>query len=253
MAFLSYRSALIQERSLASELHQHHLSQKLPQRLLLSNVTRQWENDKLLNCCNGKTVPLQGVQSDPQRDKLLPRGLSKCLNAVGDSFLALCPGSFEGNRGLLIWPFNAELKKSPRVCMVGTKPSLVHPSFGETPSSPSLVALAQLLFFFFSFSFAASETSSAVLPTLPLPSHPPLLSSVWLSMALPAVLFLLALTSLSAASAPDCKELVRPFIPEDPKLVGFLHLIHPDDMGFYFKRTSPGICNIVICILIFFM
>ncbi|KAK9522653.1 hypothetical protein VZT92_019102 [Zoarces viviparus] len=38
-------------------------------------------------------------------------------------------------------------------------------------------------------------------------------------MALPAAVFLLALTSLSAASAPDCKDLVRPFIPDDPKLV----------------------------------
>lgn len=48
-------------------------------------------------------------------------------------------------------------------------------------------------------------------------------------MALPAVVVLLALTSLSAASAPDCKDLVKPFMPEDPKLVGFLclFLIYP--------------------------
>lgn len=38
-------------------------------------------------------------------------------------------------------------------------------------------------------------------------------------MTLPAVVFLLALTSLAAASAPDCKDLVKPFMPEDPKQV----------------------------------
>lgn len=38
-------------------------------------------------------------------------------------------------------------------------------------------------------------------------------------MALPVFAFLLALTSLSAASAPDCKELVKPFMPEDPNQV----------------------------------
>ncbi|KAM9392324.1 uncharacterized protein KZ484_003795 [Pholidichthys leucotaenia] len=38
-------------------------------------------------------------------------------------------------------------------------------------------------------------------------------------MALLAVVFLLSLTSFSAASVPDCKDLVKPFIPEDPKLV----------------------------------
>uniref|UniRef100_I3JIK9 Apolipoprotein M n=1 Tax=Oreochromis niloticus TaxID=8128 RepID=I3JIK9_ORENI len=38
-------------------------------------------------------------------------------------------------------------------------------------------------------------------------------------MALPVVVFLLALIALGAASAPDCKELVKPFMPEDPKQV----------------------------------
>ncbi|KAM6930798.1 saxitoxin and tetrodotoxin-binding protein 2-like [Xenentodon cancila] len=40
-------------------------------------------------------------------------------------------------------------------------------------------------------------------------------------MALPAAVFLLTLTSLGAASAsaPDCEDLVKPFVPEDPKLV----------------------------------
>ncbi|XP_032372075.1 uncharacterized protein LOC116689621 [Etheostoma spectabile] len=44
-------------------------------------------------------------------------------------------------------------------------------------------------------------------------------SSVCLTMALPLVVFLLALTSLSAASATDCKDLVELLKPEDPKLV----------------------------------
>uniref|UniRef100_A0AAQ5YH28 Apolipoprotein M n=1 Tax=Amphiprion ocellaris TaxID=80972 RepID=A0AAQ5YH28_AMPOC len=38
-------------------------------------------------------------------------------------------------------------------------------------------------------------------------------------MALAVVVFLFTLTSLSAASAPDCKDLIKPFMPEDPKLV----------------------------------
>uniref|UniRef100_A0AAX7SF63 Apolipoprotein M n=1 Tax=Astatotilapia calliptera TaxID=8154 RepID=A0AAX7SF63_ASTCA len=38
-------------------------------------------------------------------------------------------------------------------------------------------------------------------------------------MALPVVVFLLSLIALAAASAPDCKELVKPFMPEDPKQV----------------------------------
>lgn len=44
-------------------------------------------------------------------------------------------------------------------------------------------------------------------------------------MALPAVgVFLLALTSFSAATAPDCKDLVKPFIPEDPKVVSGVYV-----------------------------
>uniref|UniRef100_A0A8D3C4P6 Apolipoprotein M n=1 Tax=Scophthalmus maximus TaxID=52904 RepID=A0A8D3C4P6_SCOMX len=38
-------------------------------------------------------------------------------------------------------------------------------------------------------------------------------------MAAHAVVCLWALASLSAASAPDCKDLVKPFVPDDPKLV----------------------------------
>lgn len=41
-------------------------------------------------------------------------------------------------------------------------------------------------------------------------------------MDLPVVVFLLALIALGAASAPDCKELVKPFMPEDPKQVSHL-------------------------------
>lgn len=40
-------------------------------------------------------------------------------------------------------------------------------------------------------------------------------------MALSVILILLVLTSFSAATAPDCKEMVKPFMPEDPKLVSF--------------------------------
>ena len=40
-----------------------------------------------------------------------------------------------------------------------------------------------------------------------------------LTMALPVVVFLLALTSVSGESAPDCKDVVKPFMPQDPKLV----------------------------------
>lgn len=65
-------------------------------------------------------------------------------------------------------------------------------------------------------------------------------------MALPVVVFLLALTSLSAASAPDCKDLVEPFIPEDPKLVGFLSLIYPKDEfeKAYYQKAHLDIFNI---------
>ncbi|XP_015827992.3 uncharacterized protein [Nothobranchius furzeri] len=38
-------------------------------------------------------------------------------------------------------------------------------------------------------------------------------------MALLVIGLLLALSSLTAASAPDCKDLVKPFMPDDPKLV----------------------------------
>ncbi|KAK2837369.1 hypothetical protein Q5P01_014581 [Channa striata] len=38
-------------------------------------------------------------------------------------------------------------------------------------------------------------------------------------MALPAVAVLLALAAVSAASAPDCKELVKPFMPVDPAAI----------------------------------
>lgn len=38
-------------------------------------------------------------------------------------------------------------------------------------------------------------------------------------MALPVVGFLLALSSFCAATAPDCKDMVKPFMPDDPKLV----------------------------------
>lgn len=38
-------------------------------------------------------------------------------------------------------------------------------------------------------------------------------------MALLVVVLLLTVTSLCAASAPDCKELVKPFMPEDSKQV----------------------------------
>lgn len=41
-------------------------------------------------------------------------------------------------------------------------------------------------------------------------------------MALPVVVFLLSLIALAAASAPDCKELIKPFMPEDPKQVSHL-------------------------------
>ncbi|XP_040052240.2 alpha-1-acid glycoprotein 1 isoform X2 [Gasterosteus aculeatus] len=47
------------------------------------------------------------------------------------------------------------------------------------------------------------------------PSHPPLC----LIMSLPAVVVLLALASLGAASAPDCKDLLRPFVPDDPQQI----------------------------------
>nr|XP_040052241.1 uncharacterized protein LOC120831140 isoform X2 [Gasterosteus aculeatus aculeatus] len=47
------------------------------------------------------------------------------------------------------------------------------------------------------------------------PSHPPLCPI----MALPAVVVLLALASLGAASAPDCKDLLRPFVPDDPQQI----------------------------------
>lgn len=56
-------------------------------------------------------------------------------------------------------------------------------------------------------------------------------------MALPAVVFLLALTSLSAASAPDCKDLVKPFIPEDPKLVSSVLFI-PKMVDFILKMIN---------------
>lgn len=39
-------------------------------------------------------------------------------------------------------------------------------------------------------------------------------------MALSVVGFLLTLASLSAASAPDCEELVQPYMPEEPDQVG---------------------------------
>lgn len=38
-------------------------------------------------------------------------------------------------------------------------------------------------------------------------------------MALCGGVFLLALVSLSAAAAPDCKDLIQPYMPDDPKLV----------------------------------
>ncbi|KAM3611796.1 uncharacterized protein V6R79_024324 [Siganus canaliculatus] len=38
-------------------------------------------------------------------------------------------------------------------------------------------------------------------------------------MLLPAVSLLLVFTPFTAAAAPDCKDLVKPFIPEDPKLI----------------------------------
>lgn len=41
-----------------------------------------------------------------------------------------------------------------------------------------------------------------------------------LTMALSVVGFLLTLASLSAASAPDCEELVQPYMPEEPDQVG---------------------------------
>ncbi|KAM4577277.1 uncharacterized protein PAE49_007119 [Odontesthes bonariensis] len=38
-------------------------------------------------------------------------------------------------------------------------------------------------------------------------------------MALPVFVLVMTLTSLGAASAPDCEELVKPFMPDDPKPV----------------------------------
>lgn len=38
-------------------------------------------------------------------------------------------------------------------------------------------------------------------------------------MALPVLVFLLALSSLADAAAPDCKDMVKPFMPEDPQQV----------------------------------
>lgn len=38
-------------------------------------------------------------------------------------------------------------------------------------------------------------------------------------MDLPVFVFFLTLASFSAASAPDCQDLVKPFMPEDPKQV----------------------------------
>lgn len=38
-------------------------------------------------------------------------------------------------------------------------------------------------------------------------------------MALPVVVFLLALSSLADAVASDCKDIVKPFMPEDPQQV----------------------------------
>ncbi|CAJ1068904.1 saxitoxin and tetrodotoxin-binding protein 2-like [Xyrichtys novacula] len=38
-------------------------------------------------------------------------------------------------------------------------------------------------------------------------------------MPLSAAVFLLALVSLCAATAPDCKDMIQPYMPEDPKLV----------------------------------
>lgn len=42
-------------------------------------------------------------------------------------------------------------------------------------------------------------------------------------MALSVVGFLLTLVSLSAASAPDCQELVQPYMPEEPEQVSPAH------------------------------
>ncbi len=81
-------------------------------------------------------------------------------------------------------------------------------------------------------------------------------------MALPVAVFLLALASLSAATAPDCKDLVKPFMPEDPKLVScaydpFSVLFIPMQLDFILKEHIINkyitYFNVVTLILTFYV
>lgn len=136
----------------------------------------------------------QGVHSDPQGNNLLQVPVLKSWPSA--------------------WVHSGAALRATEDCWEGhsmlSKINL-HETFTEPPSSP----LTQQAFFCVR-SFLLQLQRRLIQSICS--------SSLCLTMALPVVVFLLALTSLSAASAPDCKDLVKPFMPEDPKLVGYLIL-----------------------------
>lgn len=207
----------------------HRFSQKPRQRLLLGNVTvRGRKKDvKLLNCRHKDSTQTHGETTFV----LLKKGPFLNVSTASADELWHFAWVRSGAAVLATEDCSAGHSVLSKRNLHGSARSL-KTFTGASEHVETLLLLhistCTTAFFFFEtpvrkwisvrcFSVAASATSSAVL-LLSLFHLSHLHPSVW-TMALSAVVFLLALSSLTAATAPDCKDLVKPFMPEDPKLV----------------------------------
>lgn len=187
----------------------HCCSQKLQQRQLLGNIrVRGWKKTS-----NLQTVATRSPHTgkEPETRPLLVL-FEQCQTSPGT-----LPEFVQGQQSWQQWTELAIQCWVKEICTVIKKPE-----DEETYPSPTLARTHTLLPFFFR---RENESDAFLLQfqqpslqhcCLPHPSHPhPSIRD----MALPVIGFLLALSSFCASTTPDCKDVVKPFMPDDPKLV----------------------------------